>query len=182
MQLIRPVSLADSETLLEIYRPYVDESAISFELQPPSLAEFQKRISDKAGKYPWLVCEEDGAITGYTYAGEFRSRPAYAWTTETSVYVRQGLHGQGIGRALYTALLAILQEQGFVNVVGGITLPNPQSVGFHEKLGFRPVGRIQDAGFKLGRWWDIGFWELQFPKPLEPGPLRAPKFRGMRER
>lgn len=175
MKKIRTATISDAAGMLEIYRPYVAETAISFEMEAPSLEEFQRRVSETLSKFPWLVCETDGKITGYAYAGVFRSRPAYRWTVESTVYVQKGLQGQGVGSELYRTLLEMLEDQGIVNVVGGITLPNEASVALHERFGFVHVATIKDAGFKMGRWWDVGFWQLQFRKPEVPGEIRGPQ-------
>ncbi len=171
---IREVTLADARELLEIYAPYILETPISFEIDRPPLQDFEARISKILGKYPYLVYETDGKILGYSYAGEFRERIAYSWSVESTVYVRQGYQGRGIGLRLYQALLDLLKKQGAVNVIGGITLPNEASVKLHERLGFTNIARIRDAGFKHGRWWDVGYWQLQFPKPNIPKPLLSP--------
>lgn len=173
---LRTATKADVGSMLEIYRPSIEESAISFELEVPSLAEFERRLSEILRKFPWIVCEIGGEIAGYAYAGTFRSRPAYEWTVESTVYVKQRFHGRGVGKALYTQLLKMLKAQGVVNVIGGITLPNAASVGLHEHFGFVKVANFKDCGFKMGKWWDVGFWELQLQRPDEPKPLQAPEF------
>jgi L-amino acid N-acyltransferase YncA len=170
----RTASLADAQEMLEIYRPYVLETPISFETEAPSLEEFQRRVSEKIGKFPWLVCEMENKIVGYAYAGPFRARSAYDWSVESSVYIRRGFHGKGLGKALYEKLLSILKDQGVVNVIGGMTMPNEASLKLHEHFGFTQVAQIKNAGFKMGRWWDVGYWQLQLQKPLVPHPLRPP--------
>lgn len=161
--------------MLDIYRPYVMETPISFETEAPTLEEFQKRVSEKFGKFPWLVCEVQNQVVGYAYAGPFRSRSAYQWSLESSVYVRRGFQCKGIGKALYEKLLDILKEQGVVNVIGGMTIPNEASLRLHEHFGFVKVAQLKDAGYKLGQWWDIGYWQLQLRKPDSPKPLSAPQ-------
>jgi L-amino acid N-acyltransferase YncA len=175
MKKIRTASVNDAEFMLEIYRPYVLETPISFETELPSLDEFSKRISETLQKYPWLVCEVDNKVVGYAYAGAYRSRPAYSWSAESTVYVQKGFHGKGIGKDLYANLLKILEAQGIVNVMGGITLPNEASVKLHEHFGFVQVAQFKDAGFKMDRWWDVGYWQLQFQKPEEPNRLQLPQ-------
>jgi L-amino acid N-acyltransferase YncA len=174
MQIVRAAGLEDAEKILEIYKPYVSETAISFETEVPSLQEFRGRMASITGKFPWLVYERDGEILGYAYAGPFRSRCAYEWSVEASVYVQHGVHRSGIGKALYGPLLETLKGQGAVNVIGGVTLPNEGSIGLHEYFGFEKVGVFKDAGYKLGKWWDVGYWQLQFTKPEHPPHLRAP--------
>lgn len=174
MSMIRLAIPDDAAAIAEIYRPYVLETAISFETDAPSAAQMNERIHQTLCKYPWFVFEEAGEILGYAYAGSFRSRCAYSWTVESSVYVRQGLHGKGIGKQLYQTLLEALKRQGAVNVIGAIGLPNESSVRLHESVGFVKVAHLKDIGFKLGRWWDVGYWELQLQKPLAPAPFQAP--------
>lgn len=171
MRIVRLASRADAEAMLEIYRPYVLDTAISFETTAPTLAEFSGRIEELTEKFPWLVCTESGQIVGYAYAGAYKSRCAYGWSVESTVYVRSGFQGKGIGKELYQKLLKILKDQGAVNVIGGIALPNQASVALHESLGFEKVAQFKDVGFKLGKWWDVGYWQLQLQKPIEPGPL-----------
>jgi L-amino acid N-acyltransferase YncA len=150
------------------------ETAISFEVTPPSLTEIEQRIFETLNKFPWLVLESHEGVLGYAYAGPYRNRSAYSWSAETAVYVRQGFQSKGIGKVLYSRLLELLETQGFFNVIGGIALPNDASVRLHESLGFKKVAHFKDIGFKLGQWWDIGFWQLQFPKPVKPQDLKAP--------
>jgi L-amino acid N-acyltransferase YncA len=119
----------------------------------------------------WLVCEQDGRMAGYAYAGPYRSRCAYSWSVESTVYVHREFQGKGIGKKLYRQLFEILKGQGVVNVIAGITLPNEASVGLHESLKFEKVAEFKDVGFKLGHWWAVGFWQLQLQKPDRPKDL-----------
>ncbi len=168
---IRLATTKDAAQVQAIYSPIVRQTAISFELIPPTVAEMRKRMADILPAYPWLVCERKGEVLGYVYARPFRTRPAYQWSVETSVYVHEELRRSGIGRALYTSLLKILALQGYFNAFAGITLPNPPSVGLHEALGFKPVGIYREAGFKMGAWHDVGFWQLGLrPKANPPQP------------
>ncbi len=174
---IRLACETDAESVSAIYAPFVAGTAISFEIDPPGATEMRRRIGATLQRWPWLVCERDGALRGYAYAGEHRERAAYQWCADVSVYVDTAAHRSGVGRALYTALLRILLAQGFHNAYAGITLPNAASVGLHESLGFEPVGVYRDVGFKLGRWHDVGWWQLRLlppaPDPDPPRPLRA---------
>jgi phosphinothricin acetyltransferase len=172
---LRLASEADAEALLAIYAPYVRETSISFESEPPSPEEFRGRIRTNLAVAPWLVCEVDGELLGYAYAGKFHVRAAYQWTVETTVYVHRDHLRRRIGQGLYAALLDGLRAQGFRTAVGIIALPNPGSVGLHERFGFRRTGVVQAAGFKHGRWHDVGWWVLPLadygPAPAAP---RAP--------
>ena len=124
---------------------------------------------------PWLVWEEDGRVLGYAYASGHRARAAYQWCVEVSVYVHPDARRGGIARRLYTELFERLREQGFYNAYAGITLPNPASVGFHEAMGFRPIGVYPKIGYKFGRWHDVGWWSLRLrDDDEEPAPPKPP--------
>ena len=170
---IRLASAADAPQIYEIYRPIVRDTAISFERVAPAPDEIAARISKTLEQYPWLVCDINRRIAGYAYASLFRSRPAYQWTVETTVYVHTKHQRRGIARALYASLAAILREQGCCNAIGVIALPNPGSVRAHEAAGFRKIGVIENAGYKLGKWHDTGWWQLELrPMPPQPSPPR----------
>jgi phosphinothricin acetyltransferase len=171
--IIRPAQESDAASLLRIYAPIVKETAISFELTPPTLDEFRGRIRKVLSSHAWLVCEEDWETLGYVYASQFRSREAYNWTTEVTVYVAPEQHRRGVGQGLYASLLAALRLQGFCTAIAGVTLPNEASVRLHEKVGFKAIGIYHDVGYKFGKWHDVGFWELSLRDlPEVPGPLR----------
>lgn len=163
---IRDATPADAETLLAIYRPYVLETAISFELEPPTVDEFRARIERALADWAWLVAERDGRPDAYAYATAHRSRGAYRWSVETSVYVAPGAHRQGLGTALYQALLPRLTARGYCNAYAGITLPNDASIALHRRLGFQAVGVFRSVGHKLGAWHDVSWWHL----PLRSEP------------
>jgi L-amino acid N-acyltransferase YncA len=172
---IRRVEVADARTIREIYAPSVSDSATSFELVVPDLAEVECRIEVRRDRYPWIVFETGRRILGYAYASAHRARWAYQWSVEVSVYVHPQAHRRGVGRALYTALFGLLRLQGYVNAYAGITLPNPSSVGLHESLGFVPVGVFRRIGFKFERWHDVAWLHLplvEAPRPV-PEPLPA---------
>ena len=172
---IRLATEADAGQMLAIYGPVVRDTVISFEEEPPSLDEFRGRIRTVLERMPWLVSEIGSQLAGYAYATPFRTRPGYRWTTEWTVYVHPAHHRRGVGRALYTALLACLRAQGYSTAVAVIALPNPASVALHESLGFRRTGTLERIGFKHGRWIDDGVWQLDIQpsldSPAEPVPL-----------
>lgn len=169
MAKIRPATLQDAGQIQAIYAPIVRDTVISFEQIVPSAPEMQRRISETLDQLPWLVCENQGEILGYAYAGPHRTRAAYQWSVDTSVYVQAQARRIGIGRALYGSLFKILCLQGYVNAYAGIALPNPGSVGLHEAVGFEPVGIYRDVGYKLGAWHDVGWWQRRLqPKPAAP--------------
>lgn len=157
---IRLAAAHDAEAVQGIYAPIVRDTVISFELDPPSVAEMRQRILDTLAHWPWLVCAHDGEVVGYAYAGKYRVRAAYQWSVDVTVYIHERARHRGVGRALYSALFRILVLQGVYNAQAGITLPNAASVGLHEAMGFRPVGVYRKIGYKLGAWHDVGWWQL----------------------
>lgn len=163
---IRIATLQDAEALLDIYAPYVTDTAITFEYEIPSLEEFRERIRHTLERYPYLVLEQDGEILGYAYAGPFKERAAYDWAVETTVYVKQGKKKQGIGRKLYQALEAALMQQNILNLNACIGYPTVEdeyltrnSMEFHQHLGYRLVGQFKQCGYKFGRWYDMIWME-----------------------
>ena len=170
---IRLASTADAPQICEIYRPIVSDTAISFEQTAPDADEIAARITQTLEQYPWLVCDINRQIAGYAYGSSFRSRSAYQWTVETTVYVHPDYQRRGISRALYASLIAILRQQGYCNAIGVIALPNDGSIGAHETLGFRKIGVFENMGYKLNEWRDTGWWQLELrPMPAEPQPPR----------
>lgn len=160
--MIRPATEADAAAIAAIYNPYIADTVISFEEQPVSVEEMAGRIRDiLATGYPWLVMELDGGIVGYAYAGGWKTRAAYRYSVECTVYLDRGHTGKGCGKALYTALIGELKTLGIHSAIGGIALPNPASVALHESLGFRKVAEFHEVGYKFDRWIDVGYWELK---------------------
>lgn len=171
---IRLATPADGAALAAIYAPAIAEPT-SFELERPSPAEMARRVSTTLLRTPWLVCEHQDRVLGYTYAGPHRDRPAYQWSVEVSAYVSAGFHRRGVARALYTSLFAVLTLQGFRNAYAGIALPNPASIGLHTAMGFTSVGVYHGVGYKLGAWHDVAWFELaladRVADPAPPRPL-----------
>ena len=174
---IRAAEPRDAMQIAAIYMPYVTSSAISFELKPPTAEEMLARMTASDGLYPWLVAttEDDDAVLGYAYAGQFRERPAYRYTVETSIYLGGGVQGQGTGRLLYSALIATLTAQDFTQAIAILSLPNEHSIGLHEATGFRRQGVYREVGYKNGRWIDVGFWQCQLNRSTTP-PTEPKKF------
>ena len=169
--MIRLATPADAPAAAAIYAPYVTGAVISFEALPPSAEEMAARIASTLAHAPFLVYEKGGEVLGFAYAAKHRERAAYRWSVDVSVYIHQRAHRQGVGRALYTSLFALLRLQGFYAAHAGITLPNPNSVGLHEALGFVPVGVYRSVGFKMGGWHDVGWWQLPLrDRTGEPAP------------
>ena len=164
---IRTAKEEDAERLLEIYAPYVTDTAITFEYEVPTVDEFRHRIITILKKYPYLVAEdENGNLLGYAYAGAFKGRAAYDWAVETSIYVKQGEAGQGLGRLLHDALQKELQQMGILNMCACISAPRgidpyltDNSIQFHRHLGYRMVGRFAQCGYKFSRWYDMVWME-----------------------
>ena len=157
----------DAEELLKIYAPYVENTAITFEYEVPSVAEFRARIENTLKKYPYIVAERGGELLGYAYTGPFRSRAAYDWAAETSIYVKEGQKGLGLGRKLYEAIETISRMQNILNLNACIAYPKvddeyltKNSAQFHEHLGFKYVGEFHDCAYKFGRWYDMIWMEL----------------------
>lgn len=169
---IRIATPADAEAVLEIYKPFVTGTVVTFEELVPSVNEFRERMVSVLHESPYLVCEVDGQIVGYAYASAYRLRSAYRWNREVTVYIRPGFHGMKIGTALYQALFEITRKQNFSNLLAIITLPHPASVGLHEQMGFKAAAVFHNVGYKMGRWLDVGWWELnlhpEWGTPPEP--------------
>lgn len=158
--LIRDAIADDARAIAAIYNPYILGTSISFEEEPVADAAMAQRIADvQAGGLPWLIAAQDGKVLGYAYATKWRVRHAYRFSVESSVYLAPEAARQGVGTALYTALLAQLNERGIHLVIGGIALPNDASVALHEKMGYEKVAHFREVGFKFGRWIDVGYWQ-----------------------
>jgi L-amino acid N-acyltransferase YncA len=166
--LIRTATIEDGAALAAIYGPIVRDTAISFEMAPPSAAEMAARIERTLRTHPWLVAEAAGVIVGYAYASAHRERAAYRWSVDASVYVREGGRRRGVARALYTRLFEILAAQNFHIVHAGIALPNKPSIAFHEAMGFEPIGVYREVGYKLSQWRDVGWWARRLADPGNP--------------
>ncbi len=169
---IRMAGVGDAAAIAAIYRPYMTEAVTSFEIEAPGVGEMAGRIEAVLALCPWLVALDDaGDPIGYAYASRHAERAAYQWSVDATVYVRDGHHRRGVGRALYEALFPLLRLQRFYVAHAGITLPNAASVGLHESFGFRPVGVYPAVGWKLGAWRDVGWWHLPLQeRPATPAP------------
>jgi phosphinothricin acetyltransferase len=174
---LRPPRPADFDAIAALTNTFIRDTAVHFGSADVAATELlaQWRTAVGGVRYAWLVAERDGAFAGYAKAGPWRSRAAYAWTTETTIYLPPAVRGLGLGRELYGRLLEQLAAQGFRSAIGGITLPNPASVRLHEALGFEACGVVRDAGCKFGRWHDVGFWQRRLCTDGQPGrPLQPP--------
>ena len=155
---MRPAGPADAAACAAIYAPFVRNTCISFELEPPDEAEMARRIAAFSTSHAWLVAEVSGAVAGYAYGSPHRERAAYASSCDVAVYVDPAHARQGIGRTLYAALLPILAAK-FHAAFAGIALPNDASIALHEAMGFAPVGVYREVGWKMGGWRDVGWWQ-----------------------
>jgi L-amino acid N-acyltransferase YncA len=156
---IRTATPADAEEIARIYRPYVQDSVVSFELDPPSAEAMAERMAGASDVYPWLVAAESQGLLGYAYGSQHRSRPAYRFSVEVSVYLKEAARGRGLGRRLMTALLDELAARGFNTALAGTTLPNPASITLFTSLGFEQIGVFRHVGFKFGGWHDVSWWQ-----------------------
>jgi phosphinothricin acetyltransferase len=159
---IRPATAGDAEGIAAVYAPFVQDTAISFETDAPDAAEIAHRLSRGLS---WFVAVDGDEVIGFCSASRHRTRAAYRWAVDCSVYVRPQDQGKGVGRQLYTRLFDELRALGFVQAFAGIALPNPASVAAHEAMGFTPVGVYRQVGYKLGRWHDVGWWQLTLQTP-----------------
>ncbi len=156
---LRTAAEQDARACAVIDAPYVSGTAISFESEPPPTAEMARRIADAVRTHAWIMLEEDDLVVGYAYGSPFRSRAAYQWTCEVSVYLAQDRQHTGGGRALYERLFEALAARGFRTAVAGMTLPNDASVGLHRAMGFEPVGVFRGVGWKHGQWHDVAWMQ-----------------------
>lgn len=154
---VRDATELDAEACAEIYAPYVLDTAITFESDPPTPAQMAVRIATASKTHAWLVLEDDERVIGYAYGGPFKEREAYRWSCEVSVYLELGRRRTGGGRALYTALLDRLAQRGYRMAAAGMTLPNDASVGLHKAMGFQPVGTYRQIGWKFDAWHDVAW-------------------------
>ena len=157
---IRPVTQEDAAQVAEIYNYYIKNTHQTFETEALSADEMQARIAEIVEDYPYLVAEENGEIYGYAFAAQFKMRQAYEFSAEVSIYVKADAKQRGIGTLLYTKLFDELADTDIHTLIAGISLPNDTSIRFHEKKGFSKVAHFREVGYKLGRWIDVGYWEL----------------------
>jgi phosphinothricin acetyltransferase len=159
--MLRAATIADAAAIAGIYNHHVRNTIVTFEEEAVSAAAMADRITEtNAAELPWLVWEENGVVLGYTYASKWKSRCAYRYSVEATVYLTESATGRGIGTRLYQALIAALKPKGIHGIIGGVSLPNPASVALHEKLGFVKVAHFKEVGWKFEKWIDVGYWEL----------------------
>jgi len=158
--MIRRCTATDASAVARIYNYYIRETVITFEEEPVSDAEMERRISEITTRFPWLVWEDDEGVVAYAYAARWKSRAAYRHSVEATIYLDRNVTGRGIGTRLYAALIAELRRLDIHCVVGGAALPNAASVALHEKLGFTKVAEFAEIGRKHGKWVNVAYWQL----------------------
>lgn len=157
---LRLAAPSDAAKLIEIYRPYVENTTVTFEYDVPDEDEFAARIRDFSAEFPFIVCEADDEIVGYAYAHKYGERFSFRFSAELSVYIAEAHRGTGIGRILYGALIELLTAQGYKNLYALVAAPNPASFALHESFDFREIGRANGVGYKFGKWIDLITLEL----------------------
>ena len=172
---IRLAKPSDARSLLDIYAPYVENTAITFEYEVPTIEDFANRIDKTLEKYPYLVAEEDGVVLGYAYASTYYARAAYDQAVELSVYVSQDARGKGVGSKLYDALEDLLDQMGYVHFLACISLPNEASLALHRKRGYQQVAHFPKIGYKFNRWYDIVWLQKSLDKEARPIKLLKQK-------
>lgn len=158
--MIRPATEADAQAICNIYNPYISDTIITFEEEPVAVEEMTQRIHYTISSLPWIVIEDEGQVVGYAYASRWKSRCAYRYSVETTVYLSNATTGKGFGSLLYEHLIAELRQRSIHSLIGGIALPNAASVSLHEKIGFEKVAHFKEVGWKFNQWIDVGYWEL----------------------
>jgi L-amino acid N-acyltransferase YncA len=179
MQIRHADPVQDAAPCLEIYSPYVSDSAVSFDIVPPTVEEFSAKIAHLSETHAFLIADDAGRVAGYAYSSPYRERAAYRWSAEVSVYVHPDYRGRGVGRLLYDDLLELMRRQGMRVAIAGITQPNPASMALHRSCGFHMVGVFERIGYKAGAWRDVAFLALELAPdadgsaaPEEPDPSR----------
>jgi len=158
---IRRVEPTDAFEITSIYNYYILNTIITFEEEMINVAEMEKRIRSISSDYPFLVAADEDSIIGYAYATAWKTRSAYRYSAEVTIYLKHDKVGVGIGFKLYSALIDELKRTKLHVLVGGIALPNHASIALHEKLGFKKISQFEQIGFKFGKWIDVGYWELK---------------------
>ena len=163
---IREAEISDATSLALIYNHYVRTSTVTFENEAVAPEEMSRRIGDvHADALPWYLASVEGAVAGYAYATKWRARSAYRFSVEVTVYVAQAYIRRGVATSLYAHLLGTLRERGLHVAIAGIALPNAGSIALHERHGFVKVAQFSEVGQKMGRWIDVGYWQLVLEAP-----------------
>ncbi len=157
--MVRDANPGDALQIASIYNYYISNTTVTFEEEEISSESMAGRISETQEKFPWLVFEHEGKVEGYAYASAWKSRCAYRHSVEVSVYLRHGSSGKGLGTALYTELLARLKKLSLHGIIGGMALPNDESIALHKKFGFEQVAHFREVGYKFNHWIDVVYFE-----------------------
>lgn len=171
--MIRLATRADVPAILNIYAPYIRQTAITFEYDVPEIADFEARFDSITARYPWIVWEENGRILGYAYADTAFVRKAFSWDADLSIYMDMCARGKGVGGRLYGCLEEMLKNRGYHNLYALVTGENQASARFHERRGYRLEGTLKKTGWKLGRWHDLFWYCLRLQDASDPGELPA---------
>jgi phosphinothricin acetyltransferase len=161
---IRMAKADDADQICEIYNHYLLNTCITFEEEPVTVKEMQQRIAEIQQEYSWIVYEENNQILGYAYFSKWKVRSAYRFCVESTVYLKHGYEGKGLGTLLYKYLIELARKRNIHTLLGGITIPNDASIKLHEKMGFVKVAQLKEVGFKQNKWLDVGYWELMLYK------------------
>lgn len=160
--MIRDVMSSDAAAICAIYNHYVEKTVVTFEEKPVTAEQMQERITAVTAEYPWLVLVENDELIGYAYIGPFHRRSAYRSTVECTIYLHPEYCGGGRGKRLFAALLERVQQltRPVHSIIACLGLPNDASAALHERFGFKKVGHLTEAGYKVNRWVDVGYWQL----------------------
>ena len=181
--IVRMARPEDAQAMADIFRPYVLETAVAFEYNPPGAEHFRTLMEDRMRKYPFLVTEEDGQVTGYLYVSPFKARPAYDWAIETSIYIRQDCKGRGYGRLLHDRMEELLKRQNILSMYACIAYTEVEdqylenhSKRFHAHMGYELTATFPKCGYKFDKWYDIIWMHKEIaphvdrPAPVIPFP------------
>jgi phosphinothricin acetyltransferase len=172
--IIRLLNTSDYIEVHKIFSHYVSNSYVTPESNIPDFSGFERKLKNIIEYYPFLVCEQDGQIVGYTYATKYRVTSGNQWSVETAIYIAENFHGKGYAKTLYENLFPILTLQNFVNVFAGIVLPNDKSVSFHKKMNFKEAGVFKNGIYKFDRWHDVQWMQLKLREHVQnPASTRS---------
>ena len=165
--MIRNVDIEDSKSLSDIYNYYVEKTIITFDEEPISADYMEGQIEEvQTSKLPWLVAEENNKVIGYAYASKWKGRCSYRFSVEITIYLDQNFKGKGFGTKLYQALFDELAKTDMHVAIGGISLPNPESIKLHEKFGMEKVAHFKEVGYKFNEWIDVGYWQREIKEEM----------------
>jgi phosphinothricin acetyltransferase len=175
-------NVSNAEEILSIYSYYVLNTAISFEIETPTIEEFKSRIEKTLKKYPYIIVVKDNEIIGYSYVGPFVGRAAYNWSLETTIYIKKDYIKMGIGKKLYLILENIAKAQGYLDLNACIGYPvkdedeyiTRNSAQFHEHMGYKWIGEFEKCGYKFNRWYNMIWMSKNIGEHTEKPPEIIP--------